>query len=302
MKASLAGAGYDSQLQTIDGQLQARLQIMDQAALPGQNREAADERYDSATLGPDPFRAIVTEIDTEQRARHQRAGAELRRFRLRAVPVGLGGAIAVLILLILEFLALRVSFHKIHILVGSIAAGEKGFHLLSVKLQQQREADAAALARRVHDELGQALTVIKLDANRAARLMNSQPERAVILLDTIQKTADETAQSARNISMELRPAILDQLGIVAALEWQLGELRSRTRTKFEFHYPSGENLPLAPEDQTAMFRVAQEAFTNVLRHSSAQRVDVTLSRQPHSVVLEISDDGVGIPESTIEAP
>jgi two-component sensor histidine kinase len=160
---------------------------------------------------------------------------------------------------------------------------------------------ALAIAREVHDELGQALTSCKLDASWLAhhwpRTQKEMSEKAEKLSTDI----DSTIQTVRRIATELRPGILDHLGLAAALEWQAQEFQSRTgircRVSTHLHEP-----PLDPESTTTFFRIFQETLTNVIRHAEATHVDVHLKENALRVILEVKDDGRGISQEEIADP
>ena len=112
------------------------------------------------------------------------------------------------------------------------------------------------------------------------------------------KLIDATIQTVRRIATDLRPGILDDLGLVAAIEWQAQDFQKRTGIKCKLA-PGVEDLELDPDRSTAAFRIFQETLTNVARHSLATEVDVSLSHCADSVVLEIKDNGKGIKEAEI---
>lgn len=164
---------------------------------------------------------------------------------------------------------------------------------LSIYLQYVREEERTRIAREVHDELGQALTGLKLDlAWIAGRLPRSQ-RPLLDKIDTMSGHVDETIQSIRRIATELRPGILDDLGLVAALEWQANEFQSRTG--IECHVSSTLQDTLLDADlNTAFFRIFQETLTNIMRHAGATRVDVHSTQQGNLLVLSVRDNGRGI--------
>lgn len=164
---------------------------------------------------------------------------------------------------------------------------------LSIYLQYVREEERTRISREVHDELGQALTGLKLDlAWISGRLPRSQRP----LLDkigTMSVHVDETIQSVRRIATELRPGILDDLGLVAALEWQANEFQSRTG--IECHVSSTLQDTLLDADlNTAFFRIFQETLTNIMRHAGASRVDVHSTQEGNVLILTVQDNGRGI--------
>jgi two-component system, NarL family, sensor histidine kinase UhpB len=172
---------------------------------------------------------------------------------------------------------------------------------LSVYLQHVREEERTRIAREVHDELGQALTSCKLDLSWLA---NRLPKDLRSLLDKTKALSahiDSTIQTVRRISTELRPGILDHLGLMAALEWQANEFQSRTGIRCDVH--ANLNEPLLDHDlNTAFFRIFQETLTNVIRHAGATQVTVHLKESRGRVILEIVDNGRGIPNAEIANP
>lgn len=168
---------------------------------------------------------------------------------------------------------------------------------LSARIEAVRERDRTAIAREIHDELGQALTALKMDvAWVQRRLPNVEPQVADKLVE-ITRAADEIIGSIRRISAELRPGILDDLGLVAAIEWQADEFSQRSGIPCDLTCSIGE-IQLERELATGVFRVFQESLTNVVRHANATRIHVRLYLRHGNIVLEVGDDGIGVPELT----
>jgi PAS domain S-box-containing protein len=166
---------------------------------------------------------------------------------------------------------------------------------LHARIESIREDERTGIAREIHDELGQALTALKMDiAWVARRLADTDDVRAK--LSEMAGTADEIIQTVRRISAELRPGVLDDLGIEAAIEWQAEEFTRRTGVRCEVRSQLG-SLRLERHLATAVFRIFQEALTNVTRHASASHVEVVLRAEGGQLELEVSDDGIGLPES-----
>jgi len=165
---------------------------------------------------------------------------------------------------------------------------------LAARLQTTREEERTRIAREIHDELGQALTALKLDVAWLATQRNSGALRQV---DTSLTTRiDETMQLVRRIASELRPSTLDQLGLQAAIECLVQEATQRTGIAITLQ--ADEFPKLSDEVASHAFRIIQEALTNVTRHSKATRVDVTVRRLEKSIILAVEDNGVGfVPQS-----
>ena len=153
------------------------------------------------------------------------------------------------------------------------------------------------LAREIHDVLGQELTGLKLDSAWLARRIDrlSQPGREVLLerLDTMVSRLDGCMQIVRRIATGLRPGMLDDLGLAAAIEWQSHEFEERAGIVVELSLPE-EALNVDRDRATAVFRIFQELITNTARHSGAHHVSVALRRRGDTIELEVSDDGRGI--------
>jgi signal transduction histidine kinase len=168
---------------------------------------------------------------------------------------------------------------------------------LSVYLQTVREEERTRIAREVHDELGQALTSCKLDLSLiSSQLKNQKPllEKARALSAHI----DSTIQTVRRIATELRPGVLDHLGLAAALEWQANDFQNRTGIRCEVNSTLSESMP----DQTVsttLFRIFQETLTNIIRHAGATEVKVDLNESDGQIIMRVSDNGRGISNSEI---
>lgn len=172
--------------------------------------------------------------------------------------------------------------------------------LLASHLQEVREEERTAIAREIHDELGQLLTALKMEVSwlrKIDTLSAAQVARRVASVNTL---LDGAINTVRNISAELRPSILDDLGLVEALAWQSREFEKRYRIPTNFHTNTTE-VRLPKEVTTALFRVYQEALTNVARHAKAHKVEAALTLSDDLLTLQVSDDGVGFEQEKIAA-
>lgn len=165
-------------------------------------------------------------------------------------------------------------------------------------LQYVREEERTRIAREVHDELGQALTGLKLEmawlGTKVAK--NAKPVRDKV--KTMVAHIDATIQTVRRIATELRPGILDGLGLVAAIEWQANEFQTKTGIPCVVT----STVPDTQWDQdfiTGVFRIFQETLTNIIRHAQATRVEVRLTEEQGHLVLVVADNGRGISEEEI---
>ncbi len=174
---------------------------------------------------------------------------------------------------------------------------------LAAHLQSIREEERGRIAREIHDELGQALTALKMDLvwiKKKLSTGNERSSRALLTnkLHTMSMLVDSTIHSVRRIATELRPGLLDDLGLVPALEWQAREFQTHTGIRYRF-LSCREEIALEEDRAVAIFRIFQEALTNVVRHSQATMVEISLQEEAGGLMLEIKDNGRGIPESKI---
>jgi PAS domain S-box-containing protein len=184
-----------------------------------------------------------------------------------------------------------------------LKASQEQLRALAAHLQSVREEERKLMTREIHDELGQALTGFKMDLAWMRNRMQAEEWGAIrqSILDkmvTMGKMLDETANLMRKLCTELRPGVLDDLGLTAAIEWQAREYQSRTGIVCEVRHELDE-LEVEPERSTALFRIFQEILTNVARHAKATRVETVLEKAGHAVVLTVKDNGRGIKKSEL---
>jgi PAS domain S-box-containing protein len=191
---------------------------------------------------------------------------------------------------------------ELHLASEELRRSQEQLRALSARVQSAREAERTHIAREIHDELGGALTALKMDVSKVLSAYRSGREelRRMDFIDDRLADAmtliDRTMESVRRIATEMRPPILDELGIVAAIEWQIEvfEKRFGIRCELENQWPAS----LAPGHaiSTALFRIFQEMLTNVARHSEATGVVVSLGQDTEHLMLSVSDNGRGITE------
>jgi PAS domain S-box-containing protein len=166
---------------------------------------------------------------------------------------------------------------------------------LAARLQSVREDERTRISREVHDELGQALTGLRLDLSWLKGRLKEKPELAERVQSAVTRI-DGTIDTVRRIATELRPSVLDHLGLVAAVEWQAQEFEKRTGITVRLELSSAH--PAVDDARaTTVFRILQESLTNVARHAGAGHVDIALALGPDAVALRVSDDGRGISEA-----
>ncbi len=169
---------------------------------------------------------------------------------------------------------------------------------LSARLQRIREEERSRVAREIHDELGQALTALKLDLSWLAEGLPDGQEPLRAQIHALSRRVEETIRAVRRIATTLRPSLLDDLGLAAALEWQAQEFRVHTGVRLRFA-STLRDAHLDRDLSTSVFRIFQEALTNVARHARATCVEVRLLERSGRLLLEVRDDGRGITESEL---
>ena len=163
----------------------------------------------------------------------------------------------------------------------------------SIQIQNIREEERTNMAREIHDELGQQLTGLKMNLSWIKKKIETNNVNEVTgkISDSIE-TIDNTIQSVRKIATELRPSILDDLGLIAALEWQTDEFKKRFHINASF-FSNVTSADIKKELATSIFRVYQESLTNVLRHSKATQLNTVLEISNKELKLKITDNGIG---------
>ena len=184
---------------------------------------------------------------------------------------------------------------------GKLRKSYEQLHQFAVHLQSAREEERSRIAREIHDELGQVLTGLKFDISWIGKKLPEGMEELQDKARSMAKFIDGSIQMVRRISSELRPGVLDRLGLAAAIEWQVQEFQSRTGIKCT-RSPNFEGLKLDRDRATAIFRIFQEALTNVARHANATAVDVSLGLESGNLMMEVRDNGEGIPEGAVLDP
>ncbi len=170
----------------------------------------------------------------------------------------------------------------------------KNLSALSSHLQNVREAEKSALARELHDELGGLLVATKMDLMWLRRKLDNGDPLLVERWTRVLKSLDEGVELKRRIIENLRPTLLDNLGLVAALRWLVGETARRSGLTCHEEYAEEELTDLSPEANITIYRVVQECLTNIMKHARATKVDVELRSNELDVRLIVQDNGQGI--------
>lgn len=177
---------------------------------------------------------------------------------------------------------------------------------LSARIERAREEERLKIAREVHDELGQMLTVLKMDVSMlggqiAPALEEEVRETFNSKTGEIKERIDIIIKSVQRITTELRPEVLDNLGLKKAIEWKADEFEQRTGMDINFTTNVEKTDFLDDEQATTLFRIFQEALTNIIRHAMASRVEISLERKDSTLILVVQDNGVGITREGMEA-
>lgn len=185
-----------------------------------------------------------------------------------------------------------------------LRSSEARLRQFSQHLEEVQERERARISREIHDELGQALTGLKMDTvwlrNQLQRIASDAPvERLEKKTSGMAELIDSTIQVVRDIATELRPSVLDDLGLIAAIEWQVGEFTRRTDIQCSLT-TNVEQLDVDPRVASGAFRILQEALTNAARHSQASQVRVRLKDRGEEIQLQVEDNGVGMEEFDLQ--
>jgi len=172
---------------------------------------------------------------------------------------------------------------------------------LAAHLQSGREEERTSIAREIHDELGQALTALKMDLFWLRKRLPGDQRPYLKKIQSMVDLTDKTIVTMKRISTDLRPSMLDDLGLVAAMEWQAEEFQNRTGIRCDAAFDF-EEIELDEDKRTAIFRIFQETLTNIARHADATRARIYLRKRAKSLELEVRDNGKGIKEEQISDP
>ncbi len=164
---------------------------------------------------------------------------------------------------------------------------------LSSALQTIREEEKTRIARELHDELGQSLTALKMDASAIAGELDRAQDAVLNRVNGMKQMIDSTVAAVRRIAADLRPVMLDNLGLVPTLEWLTRDFANRTGIHVDLEIPD-ENLGVGGDAATAIFRIVQEALTNVARHAGATEVVIEVLNSDGTIVVRVRDNGKGI--------
>lgn len=179
---------------------------------------------------------------------------------------------------------------------------------LAARIDSLRESERARIAREIHDEFGQVFTSIKIDLSLMRKILlrsrRLEKNDLTLLRDKIESMAglaDTAIQAVRKIATELRPPVLDDLGLLAAIEWQKSDFEARSAISCQIE-TTLESIHLNRECSTAVFRIFQETLTNIARHANATRVKIRIEEKEDQFFLHVEDNGRGISGGEISGP
>lgn len=189
---------------------------------------------------------------------------------------------------------------RVHERTAELEARNQELHALAARLEAVREEERTRISREVHDRLGQALTGLKMDVTWLRRHLGTTSDPGIVeVLARMTDLLDETVQDVRRIASELRPGVLDDFGLTAALEWLAGDFQTRCGIACVTDL---EEIDVPPASATACFRICQEALCNVVRHAGADLVQIGLRAEDGKAVFCVSDNGRGAADAALTRP
>jgi signal transduction histidine kinase len=232
----------------------------------------------------------------------QQAEVELLYSRLRRRVWEASGVALLLGLSVAGLVTRHISLleARIHQQLLRDAENTRDLQRLSARLVRAQEEERSVIARELHDEIGQALTAVKVQLAVAERRLDVKAVEPHPL-DETKQVVDHALRAVRDLSQLLHPRMLDDLGLPTALEWYLQGFSARTGVGADLNV-DGWDGRLVSEIESCLYRIVQEALTNITRHARATHCSVSLNRGPELVALEVHDDGIGFDVEAVEAP
>jgi signal transduction histidine kinase len=217
-----------------------------------------------------------------------------------AVPVSFMGIVAIgsIAVALLGVVVVTSTFDRLHQHRELLCVTTEQLRALSASVSFAREDEGIRIARELHDELGSALTRLKWDLETVSSTISESLDRVTVALlreqlATMTCVVDSTIGAVRRIAADLRPGVLDDLGLPDAIEWQIQQFQGQTGVTCQYERAM-EDVVLTKEQSTTIFRIIQEALTNIRRHASASQVVVRAGIEGDALVLRVSDNGRGI--------
>jgi signal transduction histidine kinase len=207
----------------------------------------------------------------------------------RALTISLGSGLLLVLASMLYIARLERQTRSRYL---ELALSRHELRRLSARLVDAQETERRSISRELHDEIGQSLGALLVDLGRLSATLPSDRPEVKAQLENMKSVAERTVDAVRNIALLLRPSMLDDLGLVAALEWQGREVSRRSAVEVEVQSESvPDNLP--DEHKICIYRLVQEALNNAVRYSGAKNVRVTVERSGNNIMVRVSDDGRG---------
>ena len=170
-------------------------------------------------------------------------------------------------------------------------------HQLTQYIEKVREDERVAISRELHDDLGQALTAVKIDLKIISQNIS---DKAIILkMNKVSALVSETIKTVQRLTSQLRPQIIEDLGLETAIEWYTNEFEQRNGVEVLLDMDS--EIAISPDASLVIFRIMQESLTNVSRHAGATHVNICLHKTEGTISFRISDNGIGITENAIQS-
>jgi signal transduction histidine kinase len=220
----------------------------------------------------------------------------------RAISAG-GAALNVILILAAGALVMRDIRRRTAIasdLKAQVAKSTAELSELSTHLQRLSERERSSVARELHDELGGLLISIKMDLAQLKNQIDLTKEDVRTRWERIQSTLSAGIDLKRRVIEQLRPSLLDNMGLIAAIKWQAEQVCSGAKLRLDASFPD-EEPRITPDAAIALFRIAQEALVNIVKHAQATQVNLELYIRDGRLTLCIEDDGVGIPTTRARA-
>ena len=180
----------------------------------------------------------------------------------------------------------------------ALKESQEQLRTLSAHLHDLREEERSRLSREINEELGQILSILKFDLDWVEKNLTGNHKSVQDKIESMSKLIGAVIEWVRRISQELRPSLLDTLGLIPAMEWELSEFQKRTGIKYQLT-ASDTEIELDEHILTGLFRILQEVLSNVFMHSHAKTVNVSLNSKTNWLILRVRDNGVGIPDRKI---
>lgn len=245
------------------------------------------------SLVADKLRQIIAGESVEAEYRIVRTDGEVRWVEIsgRSIFDSTGASI--------RYLGVIFDITERKVAEDKLRRSEDQLHALTGRLQTALEQERLRIAQELHDQLGQALTCIKMDLDWIIRKQGADGESWISMVQDAMSVVDTNIALVRRLSTELRPQLLDSMGLRAAIEWEIEQFQRRSGVRCVVRLTE-VSLDLSNEKKIAIFRIFQEAMTNIARHAEAKNAFVDLERQEDDVVLTITDDGMGFAADLIE--